>query len=76
LKPTLHHNEDIDGERRLLLDKKLGIYQFDDLKVLKNAHSPAFLFEAGVIVNPKDESLVRSISFKDSVVFALLGVFQ
>lgn len=73
LKPTLHHSENIDGERRVLLDRRLGIYQFDDLKVLKNAHSPAFLFEAGVIVNPKDEQLVRSVDFRDSIVFALSG---
>lgn len=76
LKPTLHHNENIKGENRKLLDKELGIYQFDDLKVLKNAHSPAFLFEAGVIVNPQDEHLIQTVYFKDSVVSSLTEIFQ
>jgi len=68
LKPTLHHNENIKGENRELLDEKLGIYLFDDLLVLKNSKSPAFLFEAGVIVNPIDEKKVRTEIFKNKIV--------
>lgn len=67
LHPSLHHAEKIEGENRELLDKKLGIYLFDDLKVLKNAHCPAVLFEAGIIVNPSDEKLIKSDDFKEKI---------
>lgn len=67
LKPSLHHNENISGENRELIDKDLGIYVFDDLKVLKNSFSPAFLFEAGVIVNSDDEKMINSNHFKEIV---------
>lgn len=67
LKPTLHHNEPIKGENRELIDKELGIYRFDNLLVLKNTKSPALLFEAGVIVNPIDEKLVKTIEYKNII---------
>ncbi len=53
--PSLHHAEDVPGERRELFDASLGIYYFDDLIVLKSAQIPAVLVEANVIVNPEDE---------------------
>ncbi len=65
--PSLHHAESISGENRVLLDPKLGIYLFDNLKVLKHASSPAFLFEAGVIVNPIDEQRVLTQSYYEAV---------
>lgn len=75
LKPTLHHSEKIKGENRALIDKKLGIYQFDDLKVLKYSKSPAFLFEAGVIVNPIDEKMVRTEEFKRKVLKSVKDIY-
>lgn len=71
LTPSLHHNENIKGENREIIDEKLGIYYFDDLKVLRNAHSPAILFEAGVIVNKEDEKFVQTKEFKKIVADAL-----
>ncbi|WP_217807128.1 N-acetylmuramoyl-L-alanine amidase family protein [Andreprevotia lacus] len=59
LKPSLHHAEPIAGENRPLADAQRGIYWFDDLVVLKTATQPALLFEAGVIVNPQQEALLR-----------------
>ena len=76
LVPTLHHAEKIKGENRELIDKKLGIYLFDDLKVLKNANSPAFLFEAGVIVNPNEKKKVRTKVFKDSITEAIMKLLN
>ena len=76
LKPSLHHNENIGGENRELIDKDLGIYVFDDLKVLKNSFSPAFLFEAGVIVNSDDEKTIGSNHFREIVsdaVYSIVG---
>lgn len=56
--PTLHHAEDIAGERRELLDRQLGIYRFDDLVVLAKTDIPALLLEVGVIVDANDEAYV------------------
>jgi len=53
--PTLHHAEHIRGENRQLIDRRRGIYIFDDLIVLKTAAVPAVLLECGVIVNRKEE---------------------
>jgi N-acetylmuramoyl-L-alanine amidase len=76
LTPSLHHAEKIQGENRELLDRRLGIYIFDDLKVLKNAKSPAILFEAGVIVNPVDEAMVKRDEYKSKVSKAISSAFD
>jgi N-acetylmuramoyl-L-alanine amidase len=70
--PTLHHAEKIKGENRKLFDKKLGIYSFDDLVVLKTASMPAVLIECGVIVNRKEELLVASDEFRDELASAIV----
>jgi N-acetylmuramoyl-L-alanine amidase len=57
--PTLHHAEKIPGEGRNLVDKKLGLYEFDDLVVLKTAAMPAALLECGVIVNRSEEASLQ-----------------
>jgi len=53
---SLHHAENIPGENRPLIDAKLGIYQYDDLIILKLPPIPAVLLECGVIVNRQEES--------------------
>lgn len=67
LRPSTHHGEKIKGENREALDEKLGIYVFDDLVVLKHSQCPAVLFEAGVLVNPRDEKLVKTGKFQSTV---------
>jgi N-acetylmuramoyl-L-alanine amidase len=57
--PTLHHAEKIPGESRTLVDKDLGLYEFDDLIVLKTAAMPAALLECGVIVNRTEEASLQ-----------------
>jgi N-acetylmuramoyl-L-alanine amidase len=57
---TTHHAEDIRGERRQILDNERGVYRYDQLVVLKDTSAPAVLFEAGVIVNRKEESELSS----------------
>lgn len=76
LNPSLHHAEKLEGENRELIDGKLGIYLFDDLKVLKNSKSAAFLFEAGVIVNPVDEKKVKTKVFKDKITKAIIKLYN
>ena len=69
--PSTHHHEPIKGENRLLLDAKRGVYQFDDLIVLKHAKSPAVLFEAGVIIHREDDVLVKTVKFQNDVAWSL-----
>jgi len=52
---TPHHSEPIQGESRPILDESSGVYQYDDLIVLKNAPMPAALLECGVIINRAEE---------------------
>lgn len=73
MRPSRHHGEKIKGENREAIDEKLGIYYFDDLVVLKNAQCPAVLVEAGVIVNPEDEALVRTYDFKEKMAQAIIN---
>lgn len=73
LRPSTHHGEKIKGENREAIDARLGIYYFDDLVVLKNAKCPAVLVEAGVIVNPEDEALVRTGQFKENMAQAIIN---
>jgi len=54
-----HHNEAIRGENRPILDTERGIYEYDDLIVLKSALMPAALVECGVIVNREQDLLLR-----------------
>jgi N-acetylmuramoyl-L-alanine amidase len=54
--PSSHHAEAITGENRPFADQRNGVHYFDDLIVLKTAAVPAVLIEAGVIVNPDEES--------------------
>ncbi len=54
--PSPHHAEAIPGENRPFLNPELGVYRYDGLGILRRAKIPAVLFEAGVIVNPDEES--------------------
>jgi N-acetylmuramoyl-L-alanine amidase len=73
LRPSLHHAEPIKGENRPLLDAGRGIYQFDDLVVLKTANIPAVLIEAGIIVNREQELEVSTPGFQQKVVDAVMA---
>ena len=55
LRYTPQHAEDIPTARLPLIDAELGVYRYDNLVVLKDVRVPAVLFEAGLIINRKDE---------------------
>ncbi|HRQ89149.1 MAG TPA: N-acetylmuramoyl-L-alanine amidase [Bacteroidia bacterium] len=72
LRPTLHHNEPIQGENRPLLDKRTGVYQFSDLVVLKRATIPAILLECGVIIHREEELVVQQPEYRDLIAHAVV----
>ena len=71
-KRTLHHSEKIKGENRKLLDREKGIYEFNNLIVLKSAKMPAILLECGVIVNQKEELLLSNQQYKGAFMEAVV----
>ncbi|MBC7950998.1 MAG: N-acetylmuramoyl-L-alanine amidase [Rhodospirillaceae bacterium] len=71
LRPSLHHAELIPGEGRPVLDAERGIYQYDDLVVLKYASMPAVLVEAGVIINRQDETVIATDAYRDRIAHAI-----
>jgi N-acetylmuramoyl-L-alanine amidase len=72
-RPSLHHNEPIAGEGRPLLDSRTGVYQFDELAVLRSSTIPAILLEAGVIVNRLEEQRVSTEMFRRKVAGAIVS---
>jgi N-acetylmuramoyl-L-alanine amidase len=71
--PTLHH---VAQEHRPIVDKKKGIYAFDDLVVLKTARMPAVLLECGVIVNRSEEENLNSPVYRKRLVDAICRAIQ
>ncbi len=73
---TPHHNMDIKGERKDLLDSKNGVYRYDNLAVLRRNKLPALLIECGVILNRDEELLIDSNEYRkmigQAVVWALM----
>jgi N-acetylmuramoyl-L-alanine amidase len=58
---TRHYTEKLMGSRqRVLLDPKAGVYQYNQLIVLKETRMPAALLEAGSIVNRDEELLLAT----------------
>jgi N-acetylmuramoyl-L-alanine amidase len=63
--PSLHHTEDVTGERKEF-DSSLGIYYYDNLVVLKKSPVPALLIEVGVIKNPEEEKNLSDTNVMDA----------
>lgn len=60
LQYTPQHAEDIPTARLPLIDAELGVYRYDNLVVLKDVRVPAVLFEAGLIINRKEELVLST----------------
>ncbi len=60
LQYTPQHAEDIPTARLPLIDAELGVYRYDNLVVLKDVRVPAVLFEAGLIINRKEELILAT----------------
>ena len=72
-KPSRHHAEPIAGENRPFADEANGVHFYDDLLVLKTARQPAVLLEAGIIVNRKDELILREPATREKIAKAVAG---
>jgi N-acetylmuramoyl-L-alanine amidase len=70
-KPSSHHAQKIPGENRSFADETNGVYYFDNLVILKTATVPALLLEAGIIVNPDDELVLRESSTRQMIASAV-----
>jgi len=69
--PSSHHVINIQGERKKFLDSKNGVYQYDNLVVLKKNVIPAVLIECGIILNRTDEPFLWSKGGVEEIAFAV-----
>lgn len=58
-KPSRYHADPVRGENRPFADEAHGVHYYDNLAVSRTASMPAFLLEAGVIVNAEEERRMR-----------------
>lgn len=70
--PAYHHSKRVPGGRHNMLDEELGIYQFDDLVVLKYTSMPAVLVEFGVIVHRDEELMLEDGVTQDRMMRAVV----
>lgn len=71
-----HHAEPVQGENRPILDETRGVYQYDDLIVLKHAPMPAALLECGVIINRAEELELEKPGTQARIVEATAGAVE
>lgn len=71
-----HHSEPVKGENRRIIDKLDGIYQYDDLIVLKSALMPAALLECGVIINREQEKLLSERATQEKIAHAVVTAIE
>ncbi|WP_027580778.1 N-acetylmuramoyl-L-alanine amidase [Bradyrhizobium sp. Ai1a-2] len=62
--------------RRKLLDKKVGVYRYDQLIVLSRTRVPAVLFEAGSIINRDEELAMASTERQDMIGAAVVDAVK
>jgi N-acetylmuramoyl-L-alanine amidase len=60
----------------LLIDKRLGLYHFDNLVVLSSASMPAVLLESAIIVNRAEEKRVRQGNYNAKVIAAVVKAVE
>ena len=71
-----HHAEAVQGENRPIIDEARGVYQYDDLIVLKHAPMPAVLLECGVIINRAEEVELEKPETQARIVEAVAGAVE
>jgi N-acetylmuramoyl-L-alanine amidase len=69
---TPHYTDPVmRARRRELLDKDAGVYRFDELYVLRATRMPAVLFEAGLIINPAEETILAGEKRQKQIAVAM-----
>jgi len=71
LVPSSHHSERIGGEGKKPVDRRAGVYRFDDLAVLGRVRCPAVLLECGIIRNRSEETLLRNPAYRRRIAEAI-----
>ncbi|WP_323011404.1 N-acetylmuramoyl-L-alanine amidase [Castellaniella sp.] len=74
--PMLEHAGKACGESRPLLDSRLGIYQYDNLAVLRHSKIPAVLLEIGVITDVQDEAYVNVADHRQQMISGIVRGLQ
>ena len=70
---STHHAEKIPGENREMLDAAQGVFEFRNLRVLKETQTPAVLLEAGLIVNRTEELALATPSRRNATAQAIVA---
>ena len=71
LAPSRYHADPVLGENRSYADEKNGVHFFDNLTVARTASMPAVLVEAGVIVNRREEAMLRDSAARQRIAGAI-----
>jgi N-acetylmuramoyl-L-alanine amidase len=71
LAPSRYHADPVLGENRPYADEKNGVHFFDNLTVARTASMPAVLVEAGVIVNRREEAMLRDSATRQRIAGAV-----
>src|SRR5258708_118359 len=69
--PSRYHADPVLGEDRPFADEENGVHFYDNLAVAHTARMPSVLFEAGVIVNPAEESRMRDPQIRARIARAI-----
>lgn len=62
---STYHSMNIKGERKKMIDSHRGIYNSNNLAILKRVNTPSVLIEAGFIVNRKEEIKISTNMFRE-----------
>jgi N-acetylmuramoyl-L-alanine amidase len=53
--PHIHPRMELEGKNIVMIDRETGLYQYDNLAVLRHADMPAVLLECGMIIDRNEE---------------------
>ncbi len=69
--PSRYHADPVRGENRPFADEAHGVHYYDNLAVSRTASMPAFLLEAGVIVNADEDRRLRDPAVRSRIAEAV-----
>jgi N-acetylmuramoyl-L-alanine amidase len=69
--PSRYHADPVLGEDRPFADEENGVHFYDNLAVAHTARMPSVLVEAGVIVNPAEDSRMRDPEIRARIARAI-----